>query len=246
MTKDEALALALEALELEDMACRYEKESTPEHIAKAITAIKQVLALDKMADNARDLGLDYEPADGTQVSKVWWDGEKLMAKPIPFEDIYQSVDWKAEYLKSVESGCITLDELREARAELDATNRQVEILSDALAESRREVVVLKAVHVPHKGLSEHLAQATNGRVYVDPVTGDVGIGTPAAPVQEPVAQCTVDVSGAAGPSCEPLNWHKTAAQPAVPDAIHHTDLSETLEYIQGWNACRQATLEMMK
>jgi hypothetical protein len=33
-----------------------------------------------------------------------------------------------------------------------------------------------------------------------------------APVQELVAQCTVDVSGAAGPSCEPLNWHKTAAQ----------------------------------
>jgi hypothetical protein len=32
----------------------------------------------------------------------------------------------------------------------------------------------------HKGLSEHLAQATNGRVRIDPVTGDVGIGTPAA------------------------------------------------------------------
>jgi hypothetical protein len=79
-----------------------------------------------------------EPVDGTQVSKVWWDGEKLMAKPIPLEDIYQPVDWKAEYLKSVESGCITLDELREARAELDATNRQVEILSDALAESQRQ------------------------------------------------------------------------------------------------------------
>jgi hypothetical protein len=39
---------------------------------------------------------------------------------------------------------------------------------------------------------------------------------------------------------------KTAAQPAVPDAIHHTDLSESLEYIQGWNDCRQAMLEMMK
>jgi hypothetical protein len=37
-----------------------------------------------------------------------------------------------------------------------------------------------------------------------------------------------------------------AAQPAIPDAIHHTDMSKTLEYIQGWNACRQATLEMMK
>jgi hypothetical protein len=145
-----------------------------------------------------------------------------MAKPIPLEDIYQPVDWKAEYLKSVESGCITLDELREANAELAATNRQVEILSDALAESRREVASLKAV-------------------------------------QEPVAQYTVDVSGAAGPSCEPLNWHKTAAQhqgpysapvkemwQAVPDAIHHTDMSETLEYIQGWNDCRAEMLKGMK
>ena len=26
---------------------------------------------------------------GTQVSKVWWDGEKLMAKPIPLEDFYE-------------------------------------------------------------------------------------------------------------------------------------------------------------
>jgi hypothetical protein len=32
----------------------------------------------------------------------------------------------------------------------------------------------------------------------------------------------------------------------VPDAIHHTDLSESLEYIQGWNDCRQAMMEMMK
>jgi hypothetical protein len=36
------------------------------------------------------------------------------------------------------------------------------------------------VQESHKGLSDHLAQVTNGRVYVDPVTGDVGIGTPAA------------------------------------------------------------------
>jgi hypothetical protein len=57
-------------------------------------------------------------------------------------------DWKAEYLKSVESGCITLDELREALAELEATNKQVEILSDALAESRREVAALTAVQEP--------------------------------------------------------------------------------------------------
>ena len=95
MTKDESLKLALEALEKSVATCfdRYSHEqvmSRPEHfINQAITAIKQARALDKMAENARKLGLDYEPADGTQVSKVWWDGEKLMAKPIPLEDFYQ-------------------------------------------------------------------------------------------------------------------------------------------------------------
>ena len=82
MTKDEALDLALEALK----SC----SGVPHWpaISATITAIKQARALDKMAENARELGLDYEPVDGTQVSKVWWDGEKLMAKPIPLEDFY--------------------------------------------------------------------------------------------------------------------------------------------------------------
>ena len=126
---DEALKLALEALKAKDTC----GSSIREAKERAITACEQALAAPVQ-----------EPVNGTQVSKVWWDGEKLMAKPIPLEDIYQPVDWKAEYLKSVESGCITLDELREANAELEATNRQVEILSDALAESRREVASLKA------------------------------------------------------------------------------------------------------
>jgi hypothetical protein len=41
--------------------------------------------------------------------------QAIAAQPEPVQP-----DWKAEYLKSVESGCITLDELREARAELAA------------------------------------------------------------------------------------------------------------------------------
>jgi hypothetical protein len=44
MTKDEALKLALYALEIEDAACCYMKDETPSQIVKAITAIKQALA----------------------------------------------------------------------------------------------------------------------------------------------------------------------------------------------------------
>jgi hypothetical protein len=43
---------------------------------------------------------------------------------------------------------LTATDPENAVAELDATNRQVEILSDALAESRREVAALKPVQEP--------------------------------------------------------------------------------------------------
>jgi hypothetical protein len=61
--KDEALKLALEALE--DLQRQY--SIYPNSFwdwskgRKAITAIKQARALDKKAENARELGLDYEP-----------------------------------------------------------------------------------------------------------------------------------------------------------------------------------------
>ena len=68
MTKDETLKLALEALEVANSCVDgyyipKGKTHLPE-IELAITAIKEVLAneaLEKMAENARELGLDYEP-----------------------------------------------------------------------------------------------------------------------------------------------------------------------------------------
>jgi hypothetical protein len=36
------------------------------------------------------------------------------------------------------------------------------------------------------------------------------------------------------------------AQPAVPDAMTSADIQESIEYVTGWNDCRQAMLEMMK
>ena len=46
-------------------------------------------ALDKKAENARELGLDYEPAQQEPFSEVWWAGEKLMVKQLPLEDFYK-------------------------------------------------------------------------------------------------------------------------------------------------------------
>jgi hypothetical protein len=256
--KDEALKLALEALQFSGniwhMDCKKDE---------AITAIKQACALDKKAENARELGLDYEPV---QEPLEYWNAVEGWVKIDEVREHFDSVgcgtiyktagdgrvpvyttppaapvepDWKAEYLKSVESGCITLDELREARAELDATNKQVEILSDALAESRRQCKWSTCK-------SEEYQQVLAGQIKQELVTG--------AAQQEPFCFFYVEngeeyfaPKGAYVPdNAQPL-YTTPPAQPApVPDAIHHTDLSEPLEYIQGWNDCRQTMLEMMK
>ncbi len=61
MTKDEALDLALEALEDIGDEWGFTSQRTVPKRKEAITAIKQVRALDKKAENARELGLDYGP-----------------------------------------------------------------------------------------------------------------------------------------------------------------------------------------
>jgi hypothetical protein len=61
MTKDSALDLALEALD--NLLYWDNGKSDYDQAREAITAIKQARALDKMAENARELGLDYEPAE---------------------------------------------------------------------------------------------------------------------------------------------------------------------------------------
>ena len=67
MTKDEALRLALKTLE-------YAGPSWIEARQPAITAIKEALAneaLEKMAENARELGLDYEPEQEPVAWRAW-------------------------------------------------------------------------------------------------------------------------------------------------------------------------------
>ena len=125
MTK-EALKLALEALEVANSCVDgyyipKGKTHLPE-IEQAITAIKEALAneaLEKMAENARELGLDYEPA---QEPVAWID---KMVIDVPNQLFYtaprtwvgltlderielaQDVDWAAgaycEYAEKIEA-----------------------------------------------------------------------------------------------------------------------------------------------
>jgi hypothetical protein len=77
-----------------------------------------------------------------------------------------------------------------------------------------------------------------------------------APVQEPVAWVCFGAPGKRDIDFEEADINKLpigtllyttppAAQPAVPDAIHHTDLSEHPQYIEGWNDCRAEMLKGM-
>jgi hypothetical protein len=100
--------------------------------------------------------------------------------------------------------------LLQMEAELDATNRQVEILSDALAESRREVASLKANAALDK-------KAENAR--------ELGLDYEPAPVQEPIGYFTVndyDKRWRAGTSGKPL-YERLAAQPAPVQPVADLD-----------------------
>jgi hypothetical protein len=194
--KDEALKLALEALESCDQV--YGSEGSYQYFSqakvdKAITAIKQARS-----------------APPTHKTARWTDEE--------YREISDQV----------------ISTLVEYGAELDATNRQVEILSDALAESRREVTALNAAQQEHEPENEP---------YVS-----------LASVQEPVAYwipkaeqfCIADPSGRPfAKAWEPL-YTTPPAQPAVPDALTSADIQEHIEYVAGWNDCRAEMLKGMK
>ena len=217
MTKDEALDLALEALKYIHEGANNQGPHTgiswrcvAVKAEPAIKAIKQARALDKMAENARELGLDYEPADGTQVSKVWWDGEKLMAKPIPLEDIYQPVQ---------DSTCS--ETLRAQGKAYPRTCRKCG-LGPCIGAPKKALAQPSPVQEP-VGLIARLKHPEQHYEFTNPKKANA--------VLMSLCQEAADA---------------LAAQPAVPDAMTSADIQEHIEYVAGWNECRQAMLKGMK
>jgi hypothetical protein len=120
-----------------------------EHFAEIIRADeRKQVALDKKAENARELGLDYEPVQDWKWHqapvKTSWGHDMVVADLAIDKDNTVSVYCERDQTAKVEA-MFTPPAAHDLQAELDATNRQVEILSDALAESRREVDAMIAL-----------------------------------------------------------------------------------------------------
>jgi hypothetical protein len=128
MNKDEALKLALVALEEWYFGCGAGSESHDD----AVEAIKQALA----------------------------------AQPAPVQGLPFGVG----------GGLVAIKTLL-GRDPCVHANTAIEMIDAILKE---HPAAQPAVQEPYKGLSEHLSQASGGMVRIDPVTGNVGIGTPEA------------------------------------------------------------------
>jgi hypothetical protein len=189
--KDEALKLALEALEGMDILFSPLSRDCTQHNAvdrarKTITAIKQALAAQPAP---------VQPVDGTQVSRVWWDGEKLMAKPIPLEDFYLPAPVQER------KNCALCGEGEPFTGACGGGRNNPKALCFTPPAAQRQCNWPTCQ-------SEEYQQSLAEQIKQELVTG--------------------------------------AGQPAVPDAIQHTDLSEHPQYIEGWNDCRAEMLKGMK
>jgi hypothetical protein len=327
MTKDEALDLALEALEylMTNKTIHYTYRDKAE---KAITAIKQARALDKKAENARELGLDYEPWESSDTAHrpggLPQDFTKHEVESFDDWSEWVNPDSEQYFMKCCDCGLVHEMQFKVAKyAEGDACEFVEDADLQAVFRARRTTPhAAQLALVQEPDLIARLKHPEDHYEFTDPKKANAvlmslcqeaadALAAPAAPVREPVAWRTFDGEGGydyrtydmnedyakewnernpnhkgwveplyttppAAPVQEPVAWlrdpkhypaedkimpHVTwekerlnttplytapPAHPAVPDAMTSADIQEHIEYVAGWNDCRQAMMEMMK
>jgi hypothetical protein len=281
--KDEALKLALEALSsidiyLSDTLSGRVNPDPATHkqwlidgiiearnrSRAAITAIKQAVALDKMADNARELGLDYEPV--LDVSLI---DEGKTAAPVQEPVALRPEDVTVEVLMVQSGGGFAPLKTHGVKLTHKPTGIVVQCSSERSQHRNREQALRDLERYLHGARPQPTPPAQPAPVQ-EPVAffdwydnahwgnedfkegchrswnAALKYTTPPAaqpaPVQEPDHGDELTIAYMSGLH----DGKKLAAQPAVPDAIHHTYLSEHPQYIEGWNDCRAEMLKGMK
>ncbi len=174
----EAMKQALEALE----NCTT-WHLTREQFDKNVTAITTLRTAIEQAEKAEPVAIDSLPRACNLAGVDYQTYLKIKAyMPVtptaPVQEPVAITDAMAfAFHRALSDGAIGESEVEEIKAGLSAAFAHITTPPAA------------PVQEPYKGMSEHMAQATNGRIRIDQFTGDVGIGTPAAPVQDECVVC---------------------------------------------------------
>jgi hypothetical protein len=246
MTKDEALDLALEALENGKRVRNAEggTKYQPDLEDKTITAIKQALAAQQEHEPENEpfvsLASVQEPVQATMKLESSGPGhgpapnQKLSVRHVSLIDAGKTAAQPAPVQEPVA--------WREFDGEGGYTYfayQDNETWRDEYIERNGEKYANWVEPLYTASSTSHLHLLSDEFIYKVVRSSQPHLDDDCADWRRHFAECKYWLEIARGITPPP-------AQTAVPDAMTSADIEEHIEYVAGWNDCRQAMMEMMK